>query len=76
MTEAQVSETERLPVTVRASPEAVPFVIRQEVWKRVENELRCFLLPPGEYPEYVDVFVRYPEVLAKIRIHIREQEEL
>lgn len=48
--------------------------ILAEVVKLMESELKYFLLPAGEYPEYVDVFVRYPEVMAKIRIAVKEQE--
>lgn len=49
-------------------------IILREVVKLMESELKYFLLPAGEYPEYVEVFVHYPEVMAKIRIVVKEQE--
>ena len=49
-------------------------VILREVVKLMESELKNFLLPADEYPDYVDVFVRYSEVMAKIRIFVKDQE--
>lgn len=62
-------------VTLRVSESDISAAIRREVVKLMERELKNFLLPADEYPEYVDVFVRYPEVMAKIRIHVKERED-
>lgn len=53
-----------------------PGDIIREIIRSMETELKYFRLPVGEYPDYVDIFVRYPEVLAKIRIEVKVQEEI
>lgn len=48
--------------------------LHREIISRMEAGLNQLLLPADEYPEYVDIFVHYPEVMAKIRIVVKEQE--
>lgn len=45
--------------------------IRRGILKTVERNLREFLLPSADIPEYIDIQVRYSDTLAKIRINTK-----